>query len=110
MTTTSLLSSIVNWLRAGYPEGVPGPDRVPLLSLLRNTPLTDDQVKEVVRDISDEEAKAPSGHEIDKDEIEKFIEGVAHHDAGPENVKRVAARLAAAGWPLHGVDQAAVSE
>src|SRR3954451_16566147 len=87
VTTTSLFASILEWLRAGYPEGVPGPDRVPLLALLRNTPLTEDQVKEVVRDISDEEAKAPTGHDIDDDEIEKFIEGVTLHDAGPENVK-----------------------
>ena len=56
---------------------------MPLLALLRNTPLTEDQIKEVVREIADEEAKAPPGHEIDHDEIEKFIEGVAHHDGGP---------------------------
>ena len=103
MTTTSLLSSILNWLRAGYPEGVPGPDRVPLLALLRSTPLTEDQIKEVVRNITDQEAYAPAGHKIDHDEIEKFIEGVTHHDAGPENIQRVAAKLAAAGWPLAGV-------
>ena len=52
MTTTSLLSSILNWLRAGYPEGVPGPDRVPLLALLRATPLTEEQIKEVVHNIT----------------------------------------------------------
>jgi hypothetical protein len=108
MTTTSLLHSILNWLRAGYPEGVPGPDRVPLLSLLRATPLTEDQIKEVVRNIIDHEANAPTGHEIDHDEIEKFVEGVTHHDAGPENVQRVAAKLAAAGWPLSGVDDSTV--
>ncbi len=103
MTTTTLFHSILQWLRAGYPEGVPGPDRVPLLSLLRNTPLTDDQIKEVVREIAEEEAKAPPGHEVDHDEIEKFIEGVAHHDGGPDNIRRVAAKLAAAGWPLAGM-------
>jgi hypothetical protein len=26
------------------------------------------------------------------------------HDPGPENVRRVAATLAAAGWPLAGID------
>ena len=29
-----------------------------------------------------------------------FIKDVTHHDAGPENINRVAAKLAAAGWPL----------
>jgi hypothetical protein len=77
MTGKSRAAAVVNWLRAGYPSGVPGPDRVPLLALLRNTPLTEEQVREVVRDIAVEEAHAPAGHLIDHDEIEKFIEGVA---------------------------------
>lgn len=106
VTTTSLLGSILNWLRAGYPDGVPGPDRVPLLALLRSTPLTEDQVKEVVRNITTD-ASTDSGAAIDRDEIEAFISDVTHHDAGPENVKRVAARLAAAGWPLAGVETGA---
>lgn len=101
MTTTSLLHSIVDWLRAGYPEGVPGPDRVPLLSLLRATPLTEDQVKEVVRNLTAEGSFAGADGEFDDDEIAAFIKDVSHHDAGPENVQRVAAKLAAAGWPLH---------
>jgi hypothetical protein len=104
MTAKSRVGSVINWLRAGYPGGVPGPDRVPLLALLRNTPLTEEQVKEVVREITMVEATAPAGHLIDHDEIEKFIEGVAHHDGGPENIRRVAATLAAAGWPLDNLD------
>jgi Protein of unknown function (DUF3349) len=101
VTSTTLLGSILNWLRAGYPEGVPGPDRVPLLALLRSTPLTEDQVKEVVRHVR---ADAAGGATVDEDEIAAFISEVTHHDAGPENITRVAARLAAAGWPLAGVN------
>ena len=74
------------------------------MALLRNTPLTEDQVKEVVRGVVAEESHAPVGHHIDHDEIEKFVEGVTHHDAGPENIRRVAATLAAAGWPLDNLD------
>jgi hypothetical protein len=108
VTATSLLASILNWLRAGYPEGVPGPDRVPLLALLRATPLTEDQIKEVVRDITADGSTALADGEIGEDEIAAFIKDVSHHDAGPENVQRVAAKLAAAGWPLAGIDGAAV--
>lgn len=108
MTATSLLASILNWLRAGYPEGVPGPDRVPLLALLRATPLTEDQIKEVVRNITADSSTALADGEIGEDEIAAFIKDVSHHDAGPENVQRVAAKLAAAGWPLAGIDDAAV--
>jgi Protein of unknown function (DUF3349) len=102
VTTTSLLSSILNWLRAGYPEGVPGPDRVPLLALLRSTPLTEDQIREVIRNITADGSPALADGTIREDEIEAFIKDVTHH-AGPDNVKRVAAKLAAAGWPLAGV-------
>jgi hypothetical protein len=103
VTTTSLLHSILDWLRAGYPQGVPGPDRVPLLALLRATPLTEDQFKEAVRHITAEGSAAMADGEIGEDEIAAFIKDVSHHDAGPENVQRVAAKLAAAGWPLAGV-------
>jgi hypothetical protein len=111
VTATSLLHSILDWLRAGYPEGVPGPDRVPLLALLRATPLTEEQIKEVVRNItadgSADTADAADG-EIGEDEIAAFIKDVSHHDAGPDNVQRVAAKLAAAGWPLAGVGDGSV--
>jgi Protein of unknown function (DUF3349) len=106
VTTTSLFRSILQWLRAGYPEGVPGPDRVPLLALLRATPLTEDEVKEVVRNITDGTAGVLTDADITHDEIAEFIFDVTHHDAGPENVQRVAARLAAGGWPLAGVNGA----
>jgi Protein of unknown function (DUF3349) len=110
MTTTSLLSSILTWLRAGYPQGVPGPDRVPLLALLRATPLTEEQIKEVVRNITADDSTALADGEIGHDEIAAFIKDVSQHDAGPQNVQRVAAKLAAAGWPLHGVYESAVTE
>ena len=106
MTDKPLFRSVIDWLRAGYPGGVPGPDRVPLLALLRNTPLTDDEVKEVVREITAHESEVLEDGVIDRDEIEQFIRGVAHHDGGPENVQRVAAKLAAGGWPLESFDQA----
>ena len=99
----SLFGSILNWLRGGYPEGVPGPDRVPLLALLRSTPLTEDEIKEVIAHLTVEGSQATSDGSIGGDDIEAFIKDVTHHDAGPENIQRVAARLAAAGWPLAGV-------
>ncbi|MCX8553717.1 DUF3349 domain-containing protein [Mycolicibacterium mucogenicum] len=104
MSTKSLLLSVLNWLRAGYPEGVPGPDRVPLLALLRATPLTEEQLAEVVRDIAEASAPADVDNPIERDDIAEFIADVTHHDAGPENVARVAAKLAAAGWPLAGME------
>jgi len=105
-TSPSLVHRILTWLRAGYPEGVPAHDRVPLLELLRATPLTEDQLQEVVRNITADGSAAGADGEVTQDEIADFIAEVTHHDAGPENIRRVAARLAAAGWPLAGVDDA----
>lgn len=98
---------MVQWLQVGYPNGVPGPDRVPLLALLRSTPLTEEQIRQVVRDITAEGSAATANGVINRDEIAEFITGVTHHDAGPENIQRVAGTLAAAGWPLAGIDVSA---
>lgn len=102
MTSKSLFHAVLEWLRAGYPGGVPGPDRVPLLALLRATPLTEEQVREVIARLTDERSPNAGGEQIEADEIADFIKDVTHHDAGPENVARVAARLAAAGWQSPG--------
>lgn len=105
MSEKPLFRSVIDWLRAGYPHGVPGPDRVPLLALLRNTPLSDEQIEEVVREIGTHRDEVLRDGVVNRDEIERFIEGVAHHDGGPENIQRVAAKLASAGWPLESFDR-----
>jgi Protein of unknown function (DUF3349) len=93
------LRSVIRWLQVGYPQGVPGPDQVPLFALLRSTPLTHEQIKEVVTNLA-----ADASATVDGTEIAEKISELTHHDAGPENVRRVAATLAAAGWPLAGID------
>lgn len=103
MTVTSLVQSILQWLRAGYPDGIPGPDRVPLLALLQATPLTDEQIKEVVRNLTAQGSSALADGEIGDDEIAAFISHVTQHGADQKDVQRVAAKLAAAGWPLAGM-------
>ncbi len=97
-STAAFFRSVIQWLQVGYPEGVPGPDRVPLLALLRSTPLSDEEITEVV-DAIDEDAEG----KVDRDVIADFISDMTQYDAGPENIARVAARLAAAGWPLAGI-------
>lgn len=77
---------------------------MPLLALLRSTPLTEEQIAEVVREITKDGSPAIADGVINRDEIAEFISGMTHYDAGPENIIRVAARLAAAGWPLAGID------
>ena len=94
---------MIRWLDVGYPQGVPGPDQVALLALLRSTPLTEEQLEEVVHNIIAKHRGDADGP-VSKDEIAEFIGNTTHHDPGRENVIRVAATLAAAGWPLAGID------
>jgi Protein of unknown function (DUF3349) len=86
------LAKIVAWITAGYPEGVPGPDRVPLFSLLKPR-LTDDEVKTVVRELLDR-------GEFDRVDIGVLITALTDELPAPDDVERVRARLAAKGWPL----------
>ncbi|BBY07746.1 DUF3349 domain-containing protein [Mycobacterium noviomagense] len=104
MASESFLSSVLEWLQTGYPDGVPGPDRVPLLALLRGTDLTEDQVREVVQKITTPGSAALADGTGESDDIAEFVSDMTHYDAGPENIRRVAGTLAAAGWPLQGVD------
>jgi hypothetical protein len=95
---TKFLAKIVAWIVAGYPEGVPGPDRVPLLALLRRR-LTDDEVKAVVAElVSRAEIREPA--DIDPVDIGVQITQVTDQLPSPDDVERVRARLATRGWPL----------
>ena len=89
---TKFLAKIVAWITSGYPEGVPGPDRVPLFALLRPR-LTDDEVKTVAQALMDR-------GEFDHVDIGVLITQMTDELPAPEDVERVRNRLAAKGWPL----------
>jgi Protein of unknown function (DUF3349) len=89
---TKFLAKIVAWITAGYPEGVPGPDRVPLLALLRRR-LTDDEAKAVAEALIDRS-------EFDQVDIGVLITELTDELPTPEDIERVRNRLAAKGWPL----------
>ena len=97
------LKSVIRWLDVGYPQGVPGPDQVALFALLKSTPLTKDQLEEVVHDIIAKHRGHDHG-DINRDEISDVIEQTTNTEPGREDIVRVAATLAAAGWPLAGID------
>jgi hypothetical protein len=92
-----LVSRVVGWLRAGYPEGVPAQDYVALLGILQRV-LTPAEVDRVVAELARE---ADAGDEIlTRALVEQRIEDVVKGAPVPEDISRVSARLAAAGWPL----------
>ena len=86
------LSSIVAWLRAGYPDGIPPTDYFPVLALLSRR-LSNDEVKEVARDLVHRDG-------FDDVDIGVLITQMTDQLPSPEDVERVRGRLAAKGWPL----------
>lgn len=93
---TGPLAAVLNWLRKGYPDGVPTKDYFPLLALLRRR-LSDAELDEIVEELTRSGHLAP-----DRAVVVATIEKVAQQEPTEEDLTLVAARLAAAGWPLAG--------
>ena len=99
-----LVQRIVQWLRAGYPDGVPQQDYVALLGILRRS-LTESEIAHVVAELTNE---AAAEHLLTPQQVEQRIHDVVKGPINHDDVHRVSARLAAAGWPLGSPTSAAV--
>ncbi|WP_292882291.1 DUF3349 domain-containing protein [Microbacterium sp.] len=90
----SVLSRVLDWLRAGYPEGVPPKDYSPLLALLHRT-LTAEELADVVAALARQETDP-----VRVSQIRAAIAEITAANPGEDEVRRVAAHLAARGVPL----------
>jgi hypothetical protein len=89
MPLSGLVQTFVAFVRAGYPQGVPQPDYIPLLALLRRR-LSDEQVAAVARHV------ATSGDlNIDIADIGGAITRITDELPSPDDLERVQRRLAA---------------
>lgn len=88
------LTSIVSWLRAGYPEGIPQTDSFVVLALLARR-LTGEEITAVANELI-------RRGEFDHVDIGVMITRLIDDLPSPDDVERVRARLAAKGWPLDG--------
>jgi hypothetical protein len=94
MPLPAFLANIVDWLRAGYPEGVPEHDYLPLFALL-GSQLTEAEVLAIADELENE--SKPESAEAIRRAITTVTESTQPNDA---DVARVRSRLAAGGWPL----------
>jgi hypothetical protein len=94
---SNFLTRTVDWLRAGYPTGVPRQDYVALLGLLRRK-LTEVEVRKIAAELAEESQK--TSEPITTADIEALIDGNLLQSPSAEDVARVSSRLAAGGWPL----------
>ena len=90
--TPGRLRGVLDWLREGYPAGIPPKDYIPLLALLRRR-LTEDEVREVAREIADLDGAGT-------EEIGVHITKITDALPSDDDVARVEARLTEHhGWP-----------
>jgi len=94
---SDFLRNAVEWLRAGYPSGVPQQDYVVLLGLLQRK-LTQEEVRTIAQDLAYE--SVVNDEPISAEDIERMIKTSVLQPALPEDIARVSAHLAAGGWPL----------
>ncbi len=99
MALPPFLNSIVGWLRAGYPGGVPDHDYLPLFALL-GVQLTDPEVTAIADDL------AAASNPQSAMAIRTAISEVTQHQPTDADIARVRARLASGGWPLAAPDRA----
>jgi hypothetical protein len=93
MALPPFLNSVIGWLRAGYPDGVPDVDYIPLFALL-GSQLTEAEVDAIADELADE--SKPESSEA----IRTAITAVTSTRPQESDIARVRARLAAGGWPL----------
>ena len=95
--TTSLGQSVLDWLRAGYPDGIPPQDYAPILGVLRRR-LTSEEILAITDGLAGQ--SLGSVDPISRHDIEAMIEQTVYQRADDVDVARVTERLAAGGWPL----------
>ncbi|MFE3446760.1 DUF3349 domain-containing protein [Nocardia sp. NPDC059180] len=86
------LNAIIDWLRAGYPEGVPESDYIPLLALLRRR-LSDDEVRQIATEL------LRSGDHPDRIDIQVLITKITNEMPADTDVSRIQSRLDPPTWP-----------
>jgi ribonuclease I len=91
----SLFESVVAWLNAGYPQGVPPKDYFPVLALLKRS-LAEEEVVTAAQSV----LKNAEGDTVTENEIRTAVHAVNGQEPNPEEIHQVASRLASVGWPL----------
>lgn len=109
MDRPQFLTSVIRWLRAGYPDGVPVGDYIPLVAILRRQ-LTEDEVHEVAATLATDavlatERESSSTVITEVPEINRIDAGVEINKVTDElpsetDLARVRSVLVSAGWPF----------
>ncbi|MET0693517.1 MAG: DUF3349 domain-containing protein [Propionibacteriaceae bacterium] len=109
MALPPVLNSIVSWLKAGYPYGVPDTDYIPLLAILARR-LTSEEVSAVAAQlvrqpgsstddalVASVTANGNAGVAVDNGDIGVMITKITNELPREEDIARVRSRLDSAG-------------
>ncbi|MBS1907563.1 MAG: DUF3349 domain-containing protein [Actinobacteria bacterium] len=91
------MTQVLRWLGAGYPDGIPAQDRLPILALLRRR-LTDDEVRQVCEAVA---AQSGADPEISLVDAQVLMMKVLGELPGGDDVERVRTRLERSGITLN---------
>lgn len=91
------IGRVVDWVRQGYPQGVPQSDYVALLGILRRQ-LSDEEIATVAEQLT------AKGEVISFDTIRQGLENHTLQEASRDDIIRVSSALAHGGWPLATID------
>jgi len=92
MPLPPLLQAVIDFVRKGYPQGVPEHDYLPLFALLRRR-LSEDEVEALAVALAEDPSAAQNPTAV-RDAIELHLD----EEPSESDIERVRARLAAAGW------------
>jgi hypothetical protein len=94
MPVSDVISRMVSFLRAGYPQGVPATDTFALLALLRRR-LSDEEVVQIATQLI-EHGELP----VQATDIRVLITKITDQMPSPDEVDRVKGHLEARGRPI----------
>lgn len=96
--SSSPVARILEWLRAGYPHGIPPADYPPVLGVLRRK-LTDEEIETVADELALQSVSA-GDVPVSAADIRQMVREHAFQRCSPDDIARVSALLARGGWPL----------
>ncbi|WP_226346298.1 DUF3349 domain-containing protein [Agilicoccus flavus] len=88
------LQRVVDWLRAGYPQGIPEADYIPLFALLRRR-LSDEEARQLAAGLVEKGLITP-----DKLDVAVGYLRITDELAGDDELARVVDHLRAYGWEI----------
>jgi hypothetical protein len=96
--TESPVVRVLNWLKAGYPEGIPQRDFPSVLMVLHRN-LTDAEIESIADNLALESISRDS-QPVTAEQIRTMVRDQIFQSATPDDLLRVSAVLARGGWPL----------